>query len=360
MTALVFPECARLPQALAESLPVMVWTSTSPRSRAYFNRAWLEYRGRTLEQETGSGWLQGVHRDDLGTFLEAHESGFEQQQPFQLQYRLTRHDGVNRWILEHAAPWISSTGDCLGFAGSSVDIHDRKLEETALRTANEALHGHNDELKQFAYGASHDLQEPLRTIASYTQLLASRHQGENDLSVQFVLGAVRRMQTLVSDLLNYSWVHNAELKTATLDANAVFRQALCSCQAAIQKTGAVVTSDPLPSVRADEKQFVQVLQNLFSNAVKYRRSDVCPRVHVTATPAESEWVFQVSDNGIGFEPQYAERIFGLFKRLHGHDKYEGAGLGLSICRRIVERHGGRMWAESEPGRGAQFFFTLPR
>ena len=169
------------------------------------------------------------------------------------------------------------------------------------------------------------------------------------------------MQTLIRDLLDYSHiVHRSELSLVELDCNCRLTKCYSCASAAIQDSGAVVTRDPLPTVRADEAQLAQVLQNLISNAIKYRRPDKPPRVHVSADVGPDEWLFQVTDNGIGFDPQYSERIFGLFKRLHGQGEYSGSGIGLAICRKIVERHGGRIWAESEPGHGSRFFFTLRR
>jgi light-regulated signal transduction histidine kinase (bacteriophytochrome) len=195
--------------------------------------------------------------------------------------------------------------------------------------------------------------------------LAKRYEaqngGESAELFPVILGSVQRIQGLIRDLLDYSHiVHRSELRLIDLDCNMLLDQVLFVCQAAIQDSGAVATRDPLPVVRADEAQLAQVLQNLISNAIKYRRPDKPPRVHLSADFRSDEWLFQVTDNGIGFDPQYSERIFGLFKRLHGQGEYSGSGIGLAICRKIIERHGGRIWAESEAGHGARFFFTLRR
>jgi chemotaxis family two-component system sensor kinase Cph1 len=176
-----------------------------------------------------------------------------------------------------------------------------------------------------------------------------------------LLESVRRIQALIADVLVYSHiVHRSELTLAEVDTNAVLEHVLLSCRATIEANEAIITRDPLPSVYADDAQLGRVLQNLISNAIKYRCSSRPPRIHVSAVSGEDEWQFEVADNGIGFDPQYSEYIFGLLKRLHGQGEYGGSGMGLAICKRIVEGHGGHIWAISEPQCGTHFFFTLPR
>jgi len=352
-----------LASTLADSALVMIWTARSDKQCDYFNLSWLNYRGRTIEQEIGPGWLEGVHPEDLAHCLGVRESSFEQRQSFQIEYRLQRHDRVYRWILDSASPRFFPGGAFRGYVGCYIDIHERRLAEDALLDANASLSRQNQELSEFAYGACHDLQEPLRTIESCTQLLARSSQDAHlkvpASLIPAVLGSVQRMQELIGDLLGYSHIiHQSELRLTELDCNEVLDRVLVVCQAAIQQSDAVITHDPLPTVRADEAQLGQVLQNLISNGIKFRRPDKRPRLHIFATVRPDEWLFQVADNGIGFDPQYSERIFGLFKRLHGQATYGGNGIGLAICRKIVERHGVRIWARSEPGHGTRFFFTL--
>ena len=350
---------------LTDAAPAMIWSSGPDKLCDYFNRSWLDYRGRTLEQEIGQGWHEGVHPEDLERCLKARESTLDQRHSVQVEYRLRRHDNVHHWILDTAAPWFWPRGVFRGYVGSCIDIHQRKLAEENLRDANAALSCQNEELNEFAYAASHDLQEPLRTLSNYPELLAKRLEedssGRSADLLPVILGSVQRMQVLITDLLGYSHiVHRSQLRLTDLDCNAVLDRALLVCHAAIQDSGAVVIHNPLPTIQGDENQLAQVFQNLISNAIKYRRPDKCPYVHISVSAHPEEWVFQVSDNGIGFEPEYSERIFGLFKRLHGQAAYSGSGIGLAICRKIVERHGGRIWAESEPGNGSRFFFTLLR
>ena len=215
---------------------------------------------------------------------------------------------------------------------------------------------------QFAYVASHDLQEPLRMVASYTQMLARRYAGKlDDDADEFIGYAVEgatRMRQLINGLLAYSRVDSRAGPFGPVDCELLLIEAILSLRAQIEENGAEVTHDPLPTVMGDGLQLRQVFQNLISNAIKYR-GDAPPRVHVTARMAGREWVFTVRDNGIGLDPQFADRIFVIFQRLHGRAEYPGTGIGLALCKRIIERHGGRIWVESRPGAGATFAFTLP-
>jgi len=238
-----------------------------------------------------------------------------------------------------------------------------ELQEALRIQATELLRS-NRELEQFAYVASHDLQEPLRTVSSSTQLLARRYQGRLDATadkfIAFAVDGANRMQRLINDLLAYSRVGTRGKEFAPTDCNTSFDQALANLKAAIEESGAVVTRGPLPTVKADKLQIGQLLQNMIGNAIQYHGHEP-PRVHVSAEQKgnENEWVFSVRDNGIGIDRQYAERIFVIFQRLHTREEYPGTGIGLAICKKIVERHGRRIWVESQVGSGATFYFTIP-
>ena len=247
------------------------------------------------------------------------------------------------------------TDDGTFVLASVVDITERKRAENELRRSNE-------ELERFAYVASHDLQEPLRMVGSYVQLLGKRYKGKLDADadefIGYALDGALRMQRLIEDLLAFSRAGTRGGALVPTDANAVLDRALASLKLAIDETRASVTHDPLPTVSADPGQLEHVFLNLVSNALKFRGAESA-RVHVAAARDDREWRFSIRDNGIGIDRQYFERIFVIFQRLHGKNDYPGTGIGLAITKRIVERHGGRIWVESEPGRGSTFLFTLP-
>ena len=241
------------------------------------------------------------------------------------------------------------------------DISVRKAaDETLLSTINELARS-NEELGQFAYIASHDLQEPLRMVASYTQLLSRRYKGKLDSDadefIAYAVDGANRMQRLIQDLLAYSRVGTAAGALQPVDSEEALEQAVRNLTRAIEDSRAVVSHDPLPTVMADEMQLTQLFQNLVGNAIKYQGSGT-PVVHVGAIRKGKKWVFSVKDNGLGIAPEYFDRIFGMFQRLHKREEFDGTGIGLAICKKIVERHGGTISVESEPGHGSTFRFTL--
>jgi PAS domain S-box-containing protein len=242
------------------------------------------------------------------------------------------------------------------------DVTTRKMSEAQLLHKVAELKRSNEELGQFAYIASHDLQEPLRMVASYTQLLSRRYKGkldaEADEFIAFAVDGASRMQRLIQDLLALSRVGSKGKELLDTSSENALQQALVNLRGAIQEKGALVTHDPLPAVMADEMQLVQLFQNLVGNAIKYQNPGV-PMVHVSVVPGDREkWIFSVKDNGLGIDPQYFERIFGMFQRLHKREEFAGTGIGLAICKKIVERHGGTISVESQPGQGATFRFAL--
>jgi light-regulated signal transduction histidine kinase (bacteriophytochrome) len=235
------------------------------------------------------------------------------------------------------------------------DITDRWRMEQRLRRTNL-------DLQQFAFAASHDLQEPLRTVVTFSQLLKHKYAGkmgeEADKHLNYVVSAAERMSQMVLDLLGYSQVTRAESNPVPVSVEAVLATAIMNLQMAIRDSNSRITFDPLPTVNMDQTMLLQLLQNLIGNAIKYRGADP-PQIHLSAQDHGEEWTFSVRDNGIGLDPKYGEHIFTVFKRLHGRE-YPGMGIGLAICKRIVERHGGSIWVESELGKGSTFYFTVAK
>jgi PAS domain S-box-containing protein len=272
-----------------------------------------------------------------------------------------RKDGIELFAHGCMMAVKSDDGAIVGFSKILSDETKSKLLQDTLTESNAAL-------EQFAYVASHDLQEPLRTITSFAELLVRRYapqlNAEANSFLDHIISGSKRMSALVIDLLAYARVRTELDRPSSYSLDQDLETALSSLQVLIEESGAVVTHDPLPEIQADQGQIVRLFQNLVGNGVKYRRPDVAPVIHITSERINSErkdshWLVSVRDNGIGFDPKYSKDIFAPFKRLHTRDKYPGTGVGLAICRRIVENHGGRIWAESVPGQGTTFYFTLP-
>jgi light-regulated signal transduction histidine kinase (bacteriophytochrome) len=258
---------------------------------------------------------------------------------------------------------LRKTNASLVRAKERLDLANKELSEHS-----EALIKVNQELQRFAYALAHDLNAPLRGISALTDLLIERNAGKLDASSKecagLIVNKVKRMQSLIKGLLDYATAaeksETALEERALVDCNAVFEQAKQDLDSAIKVCGAQITVAPLPSVHAIENQLVQVFSNLISNAIKYCPSTRRPQLHVSASERGEDWVFCVRDNGIGLDMKYADEIFGLFRRLHAEDQFEGSGIGLALCKAVVQRHGGRIWVESEAGKGCRFFFSLPK
>ncbi len=315
-----------------------------------------ELLGQQVKNIIPQGFAERLHADGL----RSEEDALAQQIGTGIELTALRKDGSEFPIEIMLSPLDSADGILV--TAAIRDITTRKKAEAHLLQKMEELNRSNEELGQFAYVASHDLQEPLRMVASYTQLLSRRYKGKLDADadefIAFAVDGANRMRRLIQDLLAYSRVATKGKELIETSSEEALEQALLNLRGAIEESGALVTHDPLPTVLADEMQLVQLLQNLVGNAIKYQRPGV-PRVHICAARnGEKKWIFSVQDNGLGIESQYFERIFGMFQRLHKRDEFAGTGIGLAICKKIVERHGGSISVDSQPGQGSTFRFAL--
>jgi PAS domain S-box-containing protein len=329
------------------------------------NRALGRILGYAPEELVGRTVKEVSHSADQGT-TDAGRARMRagELESVHIEKRYVRKDGETVWVDLTVALVRDGDGQPLYEIAVFDDITQRKHADLALRAAHDELARSNAELEQFAYVASHDLQEPLRMVSSYTQLLGKRYSDRFDGDARefmaYIVDGAMRMKQLIEDLLAYSRVgtRGKEFKPTKLDT--VFERAKINLRGALEDSGGELTSGALPVVEADESQLVQLLQNLVGNALKFRREGVPPRVHVSCDEKENEYEITVRDNGIGIEPQYFERIFMVFQRLHDKGLYPGTGIGLAICKKVIDRHGGRFRVESVPGEGSSFIFTLPR
>lgn len=349
---------------LADTAPVLIWMSDHRLQCTYFNATWLAFTGRHLEQELGDGWLEAVHPDDRDQ-CRFHNSGAStmENKPFSVEYRMRRADGTYRWLLDTGTPRYEDDNIFQGFIGCCVDVTELKTVHQELTRKSAELVRSNAELEQFAYAISHDLQEPLRMVASYVQMLDRRYHDKLDGTaheyINFAVDGAKRMQRMIADLLDYSRLSRREYVMEQASLGDILDEVLENLSIAIKDRGACITRSTLPTVRCDRSQVLRLLQNLISNALKYTAPDRPPAIHVQARHCPEGWEVGVQDNGIGIAPEQFERIFIIFQRLHARGQYEGNGIGLAVCKRIVERHGGRIWVTSRPGDGSTFFFTLP-
>ncbi len=347
-------------RSLVSASAQIVWV-TDPEGRAIEPiPTWDEFTGQTAAESSGFGWLNALHPDDLPT-VQAVWASAATQRLYEVEYRLRHYSGDYRCMAARGIPVFDAAGLVRVWVGTCADVTERTQAEQALQAANRELARSNTDLEQFAYVASHDLQEPLRMIASYVELLqldyADRLDDEGREFITYAVEGALRMKALINDLLAYSRVGSRQAALRPTFSEAILAATLMDLQFVIAETQTVVTYDALPTVLADATQMHLLLQNLLSNAIKFR-ADRPPRIHLSATRNGSEWTFAVRDNGIGISSKHAERIFVLFQRLHSKQKYSGTGIGLAVCKRVVERHGGRIWIESTPGEGTTFFFTL--
>ncbi len=328
------------------------------------NQKYCDITGYSHDELLQTSFQSIIHPDDL----QADRDNIQhlvagETQGFALEKRYYHKKGHIVWVNLTVSPiWLPGQEPTYHIAVVE-DISARKQMEERLATTRADFERSNQELEQFAYVASHDLQEPLRMVASYTQLLGQRYEGQLDDKAQKYIGyavdGAVRMQRLINDLLEYSRVNTRARPTETVDAEKTLDEVKKNLAASLLENQATVTHDDLPAISVDATQFMQLLQNLIGNAIKFHREEA-PQIHISARDLGHEWLFSVRDNGIGFEAKYAERIFVIFQRLHTRQEYPGTGIGLALCKRIVERHNGKIWCESVSGQGATFYFTIPK
>jgi PAS domain S-box-containing protein len=341
---------------LAEAIPQLVWIGDANRDLVFINQQFCSYTGMDFKEAIAGGWQMSVHPDDLTMIEEAWMNAETDLTKFEFEFRLRHHpDGSYRWHLGRVTPIFDEDGRLSQWLGTGIDVDSQKRTEEALRQSNE-------ELQQFAFAASHDLQEPLRNISAFAQLLARRFEHrideEADEYIGYVVDGAKRMTSLVHDLLSFSRISREDARVHLVPMELVLDNVLNNLRTSIAESEALITWDPLPELMGNLAQLSQVLQNLIGNSIKYRHRARRLAIHISAAESPSEWIFNIRDNGQGFDGAYADRVFGVFHRLHGRD-VPGTGIGLAICKRIVEQHGGHIWAVSEHGKGATFSFTVP-
>ena len=275
------------------------------------------------------------------------------------EFRVVNKQAKIKWVMETVVPVYYRRKRAT--LGSLIDVTERKQMEERLQQMTAEMQRSNTELEQFAYVISHDLQEPLRMVSSYTQLLAKRYgkklDNDADEFIGYAVDGAKRMQTLLHDLLEYSRVGTRGKPFGLVNCEHVVEQAMANLKIAIEECSASVSYDTLPTVMGDEGQLVRLFQNLIGNAIKFRREET-PQVHISALRRNNIITFTVKDNGIGIDPQHSQSIFEIFRRLHTREEYPGTGMGLAICKKIVERHGGHISVQSQPGQGSTFYFSV--
>ncbi|QRK08742.1 PAS domain-containing protein [Archangium violaceum] len=359
---------------MADHAPVILWVTDASASCTYLSKVWYDFTGQTEGMGLGEGWLSVVHPDDARAAADALRAATERREAFRREMRLRRQDGEYRWVLNSATPRVSPTGEFLGFIGSVLDITEIKRAEEEMRRFNQQLERRvqertaalleaNKELESFSYSVSHDLRAPLRHIMGFAQLLESRSSANLDATarrhVKTIADAARQGGKLVDDLLEFSRMGRTELKKASVSLRDLVAEVQRELSPEMEGRKVQWRVGTLPEVQADPALLRLVLKNLLANALKYSRLREEAVIEVGASEGEGETEVFVRDNGVGFEMQYVDKLFGVFQRLHRPEQFEGTGIGLANVRRIIARHGGRTWAEGAVDQGATFHFTLP-
>ncbi|MBY0507591.1 MAG: response regulator [Bryobacteraceae bacterium] len=347
-------------RTMAETIPGILFTHRPDGYVDYLSHRFYDFTGLPEGAGEGHGWVIAMHPDEAEREVRRRQARIEGGEPYEFEHRLRGGDGEYRWFKTRVVP-VLEHGLISEWSGVSIDIQDLQETRSELERRKQELERSNEELQRFADVVAHDLQSPLRTVETMTQLLAQRYSEAQDDETRemigFVVSGVSRMRRLIADLIDYSSL-SGRPSIAPQDSSDSVKWAISNLQGDIAVSGAVVRVDhPLPWVMADH-QLGRVLQNLMANAIKYR-GEAGPEIRLQVERKLGMWQFAVRDNGIGFEMQFADKVFGVFERLESAERYEGSGLGLAICKRVIEQNGGRVWAESVPGEGSTFYFTVP-
>ena len=360
-------------RSMADCVPAMMWTCNTERLCDYFNKGWLDFTGRGEEQETSDGWKAGIHPDDLPQLLALFDSAFVAKQTFSQEYRLRRHDGQYRWVLGIAAPRLLTSGKFLGYIMSCIDISERRQVEEEIRKLNENLEvlvaertaqltTVNHDLKAFSYSISHDLRAPLRHIGGFARILTQEYGRELDPAGQEYLKSISEAATtmgqLMDGLLEMGRLDQQQISRAATDLNCLVQEVVKELRDSWNGREIEWRISTLPALECDPTLIKCVITNLLSNAIKYTRRKQRAIIAVGQQIVDGNAVIFVRDNGAGFDQRYAEKLFGVFQRLHTIEEFEGTGIGLATVQRIIQRHGGRVWAQAEIDKGAAFYFTL--
>lgn len=352
---------ARDLRQLIEGLPLLVWTCGPDGQCDYLSSQWIAYTGIPESEQLGSGWSQQLHPDDLERTFRLWGLAVGGGAPFDTEFRIRRHDGTYRWFATRASPLRDLEGNIVKWVGSNTDIHDRKMLEKALSERSAALEASNAELEQFAFVASHDLQEPLRTVTSYVQLIERRYGAVLDVKgrgyVEHVVAGAKRMQALIGDLLACARATLKPDDDVVCDGDAALEASLALLAELIRDSGAIVERGPLGRVRIGEAALMRILQNLVANAIHYR-SERVPRIEIASRREGDDVIVSVRDNGVGIAVEHHKRVFQMFQRLQERSGPPGTGVGLALCRRLADAAGGEIWVDSSPGSGSTFFVRL--
>jgi PAS domain S-box-containing protein len=359
-------------RTLTRLAPVGLFFTDADGRLTFGNRRWAEMTECGEIGDTSRApleWLQSFHREDRDRVRAAWESLVREEDEIELQCRIVGPSGVERWvhlsltILTDSEPAVSGGEQTVsGYIGSCLDVTDHVRNEERLQRAAEALTRSNSDLERFAWVASHDLKEPLRVVANYVTLLERKYADHFDENarryIRYAVEGTQRMWSLIDGILAFSGVDHGARPVREVDTGDVFDTVVDNLQMVVQESGATIHRTDFPRVMGDPAQLGQLFQNLLANAIKFR-GDSAPRIEAGVERQRGFWRFFVRDNGIGIDPRFHAQVFDVFRRLHTRSRYPGSGVGLAICKRIVEKHGGSMSVESRPGEGTTFYFTLP-